>query len=213
MNILPPEEQDKLFLKCKKELLIAFSYPDNQFERASSVLAKAMRLSEESQLAKCSPSQDRPDICKDCPTFLEGCEGSNQEDCAHRDSPDREKIEGLIKKAIIDYNQDPNPEHAFDYYVPDIAKQISALFPDIEQVVAAKSIIFAQASEKAALSLKEQWQREAKREEHDHMTKRCVDEGNAAYKRGVKVEGERIIGEVENWLNAQEWITKIKGGS
>jgi len=29
----------------------------------------------------------KPAICKDCPTFEKGCEGSNQEDCARRDIP------------------------------------------------------------------------------------------------------------------------------
>jgi len=44
-------------------------------------------------------SLDRPAICRDCPTFEEGCEGSNQEDCERRDTearqPDREKIQHL----------------------------------------------------------------------------------------------------------------------
>lgn len=36
----------------------------------------------------------------------------------------REEINGFIKKAILDYNQDPNPECAFDYYVPSVTDQI-----------------------------------------------------------------------------------------
>ena len=36
----------------------------------------------------------------------------------------REKIVELVKRAIMDYNQDPNPECAFDYYVPSVADQI-----------------------------------------------------------------------------------------
>lgn len=41
--------------------------------------------------------------------------------------PDKDKIISLIKKAIMEYNQDPNPECAFDYYVPSVADQIIAL--------------------------------------------------------------------------------------
>ena len=34
------------------------------------------------------------------------------------------EIKVLIREAILDYNQDPNPECAFKYYVPGIADQI-----------------------------------------------------------------------------------------
>lgn len=44
------------------------------------------------------------------------------------DSAELEKeINELIKKAILDYNQDPNPECAFGCYVPSVTKQIIAL--------------------------------------------------------------------------------------
>ena len=45
----------------------------------------------------------------------------------------REKINGLIRHAILDYNQDPNPECAFDYYVPSITDQIQKLYGDVRK--------------------------------------------------------------------------------
>ena len=39
---------------------------------------------------------DRPTICQGCPTFENGCEGSNQEDCGHR-LDDKELRERLLK--------------------------------------------------------------------------------------------------------------------
>ena len=35
--------------------------------------------------------QHIPEICKDCPTFTKGCEGSNQEDCERRLEPPEDK--------------------------------------------------------------------------------------------------------------------------
>ena len=49
---------------------------------------------------------DRPEICRDCPTFTKGCEGSNQEDCARMDRPDREEIISVLKKGKIDMKSD-----------------------------------------------------------------------------------------------------------
>ena len=43
---------------------------------------------------------DRPKICRDCSRYETDCQGSNQEDCARLDRPDREKI----AKFLIDYD-------------------------------------------------------------------------------------------------------------
>ncbi|KKK93134.1 hypothetical protein LCGC14_2695880, partial [marine sediment metagenome] len=43
---------------------------------------------------------DRPTVCQDCPTFEQGCEGSNQEDCGRQDRPElREEALRIIKEA------------------------------------------------------------------------------------------------------------------
>jgi len=39
---------------------------------------------------------DRPEICRDCSRYKTDCQGSNQEDCARLDRPDREKIADKI---------------------------------------------------------------------------------------------------------------------
>ena len=50
----------------------------------------------------------------------------------------REQINGFINKAILDYNQDPNPECAFVYYVPSVTYQILSLDGLLIEVVCPK---------------------------------------------------------------------------
>ena len=46
---------------------------------------------------------DRPTVCQDCPTFEQGCEGSNQEDCGRQDRPElREEALRIIKEADLE---------------------------------------------------------------------------------------------------------------
>ena len=40
----------------------------------------------------------------------------------------------------------------------------------------------------------------AVKSEHEYMVKRCTDEGNAAYKRGVEVEQERAAARIERLI-------------
>ncbi len=61
-DLLTNEEEDKIYLEYEAKLKEALSFPDHQYERASSVLAKAMRIFAEAQLAKYNKRLDRPKI-------------------------------------------------------------------------------------------------------------------------------------------------------
>ncbi len=93
---------------------------------------------------------DRPMICRDCPTFEQGCEGSNQEDCEGRlDRPDREKIatilKPLTKSYVLSYIHNLNQlETEIKRVEGCYLDQILALIPDIEKAEREKvEVLFA----------------------------------------------------------------------
>ncbi len=73
---------------------------------------------------------DRPTICQDCPTFEQGCEGSNQEDCGRQDRP---KLRGKISAILAKYISDAKCQVFHSHDDVFLADQILALFPDREE--------------------------------------------------------------------------------
>ncbi len=67
--------------------------------------------------------KSKPEICNGCPTFYEGCEGSNQEDC-ERGKPDSGRL--LSRSDYMQYLIDNNYGWKIEYQVSGLAVDIIA---------------------------------------------------------------------------------------
>ncbi len=80
--------------------------------RQCSKCGKVSTIRSHSTLGGCNPKApqaDRPDICVGCPTFEQGCEGSNQEDCGRAGPVDRDQLAKFLYE-----RQHPRLFHTFE---------------------------------------------------------------------------------------------------
>lgn len=156
----------------------------------------------QAQLAKVH----RPDICKDCPTFEKGCEGSNQEDCAGKDRPDRDGVGEILYRQSIEGRLDDG-RHIYSWAEISEANrekfrikadQISALFEGIRKQL--------------------ETVRESLRKEIDSLNKK-LDDRELDLIEAKREERERIRQKLQHsggvmdvlWITEEDWQALKEG--
>lgn len=112
--------------------------------------------------------KDKPEVCRDCPTFENECEGSNQEDCERRGRPElREKIYRLLKCPPLKQDCGHTAKDWSAKCYPCLLDQIFLLYPDEEEI--RKDAIQKEREWMASNQYRDEQLEQAKREEKERI--------------------------------------------